>query len=66
MLLKISNLTTILGSKELFDELSFVLNEGEKVGFIGRNGLGKTSLLRILAGEYLEYKDSHDSSRAFF
>jgi ATP-binding cassette subfamily F protein 3 len=55
MLLKISNLTTILGSKELFDELSFVLNEGEKVGFIGRNGLGKTSLLRILAGEYLEY-----------
>ena len=51
MLVKITNLNKSIGSKDLFNELSLSINEGEKVALIGRNGLGKTSLFRIVAGE---------------
>lgn len=38
------------GEKVLLKQANFYLNEGEKVGIIGINGTGKTTLLRILAG----------------
>ena len=38
------------GEKVLLKQDNFYLNEGEKVGIIGINGTGKTTLLRILAG----------------
>ncbi|MHB8962172.1 MAG: ABC-F family ATP-binding cassette domain-containing protein [Saccharofermentanales bacterium] len=42
--------------KILFDEISIAINEGDKVGLIGVNGTGKTTLLKIIAG--LELPDS--------
>ncbi|HUC19914.1 MAG TPA: ABC-F family ATP-binding cassette domain-containing protein [Candidatus Polarisedimenticolaceae bacterium] len=39
-----------IGSKELFRGLSFVLQQGEKVAIVGRNGVGKTTLFNILTG----------------
>lgn len=39
------------GDKALFKETSFFVDDGEKVGLIGRNGEGKTTLFRIVAGE---------------
>ena len=38
------------GDRPLLDEADFSLEAGERVGLIGRNGTGKSSLLRILAG----------------
>ena len=38
------------GEKVLLKQANFYLNEGEKVGIIGINGTGKTTLLSILAG----------------
>lgn len=38
------------GSRVLIDEASFSIQPGEKIGLIGRNGTGKTTLLRVLAG----------------
>jgi len=55
MLVKLENLSKSIGGKELFEDLSFVINEGEKVGMIGRNGMGKTSIFRIISGEDDEY-----------
>src|SRR6266404_5162368 len=40
-----------LGGRELFEDLSFVLAPGTRVGLLGPNGSGKTTLLRLLAGE---------------
>jgi ABC transport system ATP-binding/permease protein len=37
-------------SKTYLDELTFTLNQGDIIGLVGKNGCGKTSLLRILAG----------------
>jgi ATP-binding cassette subfamily F protein uup len=40
-----------LGGRTLFRDLSFTLGPGTRLGLLGRNGTGKTTLLRILAGE---------------
>lgn len=50
-LLSIENLTKTYGEKVLFKNLSLGINEGEKIGLIGINGTGKSSLLKIIAGD---------------
>jgi ATP-binding cassette subfamily F protein uup len=50
ILLTARNLSKSFGSRPLFEEVSFTLAEGERVGLIGPNGAGKTTLLRLLAG----------------
>ena len=50
-LLNIENLTKSYTERKLFDGASFSLQEGEKVGVIGINGTGKTTLLRMIMGE---------------
>lgn len=49
-LLTIENLTKTFTERQIFDHTDFSVNEGEKVGVIGINGTGKSTLLRILAG----------------
>ncbi len=49
-LLNIENLTKSYTERKLFDATSFSLQEGEKVGVIGINGTGKTTLLRMIMG----------------
>ena len=39
------------GTKILFEDANLTLHHGEKVGVIGNNGCGKTSLFKLLAGE---------------
>lgn len=51
MLLEASNLSKSIGPKDLFKDLTFTIDTGEKIALIGRNGQGKTTLLKILAGE---------------
>lgn len=44
------------GDKSLFKDTSFFVDDGEKVGLIGRNGEGKTTLFRILSGEDKDFQ----------
>ncbi len=44
------------GNKSLFKDASFFVDDGEKVGIIGRNGEGKTTLFRILAGDDKDFQ----------
>lgn len=55
-LLTIENLTHAFTERKLFDQADFSINEGDKVGLIGMNGTGKSTLLKIAAG--LEIPDS--------
>lgn len=50
------NLTKGFGSHLLFEEVNFQINSRERVGLVGRNGHGKTTLFRLIAGE--EHPDS--------
>ncbi len=49
-LIALENGTKGFNDRTLFEGVSFELGEGERVGLVGRNGSGKSSLLRILAG----------------
>jgi ABC transport system ATP-binding/permease protein len=49
--LTVDRLRKSYGTREVFHDVSFSIEEGEKVGFIGLNGSGKTTLFRIVAGE---------------
>jgi ATP-binding cassette subfamily F protein 3 len=51
MLLEVKNLSKSIGAKNLFAGLNFSVTAGEKIALIGRNGHGKTTLLKILSGE---------------
>lgn len=48
--LSVENIAKSYGERVLFTAISFGINEGQKVGFVAKNGTGKTSLLNILAG----------------
>ena len=49
-ILAVENASFAVGHVPLLDKTSFQLNAGEKIGLIGRNGAGKSSFLKILAG----------------
>lgn len=49
-LLQIENLTKSYGDRMLFADATFGIDEGDKVGIIARNGMGKTTMLRCIAG----------------
>lgn len=50
-MISVENLSKAFGARDLFKNISFRLNKGEKVGLVGRNGHGKTTLMRIITGE---------------
>jgi ATP-binding cassette subfamily F protein uup len=49
--LLVEGLTKSVGSKVLFQDISFAINEGQRIALIARNGIGKSTLLNILAGQ---------------
>ncbi|MDE5971218.1 MAG: ATP-binding cassette domain-containing protein, partial [Muribaculaceae bacterium] len=54
--MQIENLTKSYGDRLLFGDVTFGINQGDKIGIIAKNGTGKTTMLRIIAG--LESPDS--------
>ena len=50
---RVENLKSTYGEKILFDDISFLITEGDRVGLIGVNGSGKTSLLNAISGVHL-------------
>lgn len=61
-ILTLEKITKVYTQRKLFDEASFYMQEGEKVGIIGINGTGKSTLLKICAG--IEEPDSGKVIRA--
>ncbi|MCL4855802.1 MAG: ATP-binding cassette domain-containing protein [Flavobacteriales bacterium] len=47
----INELTVNFGERYLFNKISFLINKQDRIGLVGKNGAGKSSLLKIIAGE---------------
>jgi len=50
-MLQITNIEKSYGKQLLFDGVNLTVNPGERVGLVGRNGHGKTTLFRLILGE---------------
>ena len=50
-MIRVENLTKSFGDQILFDGLGFSINQKQRVGLVGQNGHGKTTLFRMIAGE---------------
>lgn len=51
-MLKLNNVSVSFNGKTVFDSIDFILNDNEKLGLIGRNGSGKSTILKIIAGKF--------------
>ncbi|MBP7038345.1 MAG: ABC-F family ATP-binding cassette domain-containing protein [Bacteroidales bacterium] len=49
-MLSVQNLTVSFGSLDLLNDISFLVNEQDRIGLTGKNGAGKTTLLKVIAG----------------
>ncbi|SEH47481.1 ATP-binding cassette, subfamily F, uup [Halobacillus karajensis] len=61
-LLSVNHLSKSYGDKDLFDDLSFTISNQQRIGLIGVNGTGKSTLMKILAG--IESGDTGDLDHA--
>lgn len=50
-MIQVSNLSKAYGTQVIFYDVGFTVNAGERIGLVGRNGHGKTTLLRMITGE---------------
>lgn len=50
-IINIEHISKVFGDKIIFEDASFGIQEGDKIGIVGINGTGKTTLLRMIAGE---------------
>ena len=51
--IQLSNVTLILGAKRIFENLNWEIQRGQKIGLIGPNGVGKSSLFKLITDEYI-------------
>ena len=49
-MISVENLSVSFGAKPLFQNVSFVVNERDRIALVGKNGAGKSTMLKILCG----------------
>jgi ATP-binding cassette subfamily F protein 3 len=50
--IQLSNITLVLGAKRIFENLNWEIKRGQRIGLIGANGAGKSSLFKLIEGEH--------------
>ncbi|MBV6397222.1 MAG: Energy-dependent translational throttle protein EttA [Anaerolineales bacterium] len=50
--IQLSNITLILGAKHIFENLNWEIQRGQRIGLVGANGAGKSSLFKLIQGEH--------------
>ena len=50
--IQLSNITLVLGAKRIFENLNWEIQRGQRIGLIGANGAGKSSLFKLIESEH--------------
>ncbi|RJP46513.1 MAG: ABC transporter ATP-binding protein [Anaerolineaceae bacterium] len=50
--IQLSNITLVLGAKRIFENLNWEIQRGQRIGLVGANGAGKSSLFKLIEGEH--------------
>lgn len=58
MLINVNRITKFIKDKEILKDISFRIYNGERIGIVGNNGVGKTTLLKVIMGE-IEYDEGN-------
>lgn len=58
-MISIDHLTVEFGAKPLFSDVSFVVNDHDRIALVGKNGAGKSTMLKLLCGIQEAYKRQH-------
>ena len=48
-MISVNNLSLYFGGQDVFSNISFMINKGDKIGLVGKNGAGKSTLLNLLS-----------------
>ena len=51
IMIAVSGVSKVFGGEALYENATFQINPGEKVGLVGKNGAGKTTFFRMIMGE---------------
>lgn len=62
-MISLNNVTVFFGGQSLFDDVSFMINQGDRIGLVGRNGAGKSTMLNMINGDEKPNKGSIAVSR---
>jgi len=49
-MVSVNNLSVFLGGKDLFDNVSFMIDKKDRIGLVGKNGAGKSTMLKLIMG----------------
>lgn len=49
-MVSVNNLSVFLGGKDLFDNVSYMINKKDRIGLVGKNGAGKSTMLKVITG----------------
>ena len=50
-MLNLTNITVSFGGRDLYKNISFQINPKDKIGVVGKNGAGKSTMLKLITGE---------------
>ena len=50
-MLNLTNITVSFGGRDLYKNISFQINPKDKIGIVGKNGAGKSTMLKLITGE---------------
>lgn len=64
-MIQVDDLTLAYSGNPVFEDVSFTINPGERCGLVGRNGSGKTSLLRLLVGQEVPDRGTISLSKGY-